>query len=130
MSGTKNELVDSVNAVAGKLDAAASELDALRQMLTELGTSYETAASQAGVWADAIRSYADTMRDGWTSEWDNDDERHQKPSRVGARTSTHQQVQTVASLLCRSRWTTALRAQYLQRENRCGKLARQRTSID
>ena len=72
MSGTKNELVDSVNAVAGKLDAAASELDALRQMLTELGTSYETAASQAGVWADAIRSYADTMRDGWTYEWDND----------------------------------------------------------
>ena len=73
MSGTKNELVDSVNAVAGKLDAAASELDALRQTLTELGTSYETAASQAGVWADAIRSYADTMRDGWTYEWDNDE---------------------------------------------------------
>ena len=27
----QNELVDSVNAVAGKLDAAASELDALRK---------------------------------------------------------------------------------------------------
>ena len=73
MSGTENELVESVNAVAGKLDAAASELDGLHQMLTELGTSYETAAGQAGVWADAIRSYADAMRDGWTYEWDNDE---------------------------------------------------------
>ena len=72
MGETKTQLLESVNAVAGKLDAAAAELDGIHQMLTELGTGYETAASQAGVWADAIRSYADTMRDGWTYEWDND----------------------------------------------------------
>jgi hypothetical protein len=72
MGETKTQLLESVNAVAGKLDAAAAELDGIRQMLTELGTGYETAGSQAGVWADSIRSYADTMRDGWTYEWDND----------------------------------------------------------
>ena len=72
MGETKTQLLESVNAVAGKLDAAAMELDGIGQKLTELGTGYETAASQAGVWADAIRSYADTMRNGWTYEWDND----------------------------------------------------------
>jgi hypothetical protein len=72
MGETKAQLLESVNAVAGKLDAAAAELDGIHEKLATLGTSYETAASQAGVWADAIRSYADTMRDGWTYEWDND----------------------------------------------------------
>jgi len=65
MGETKAQLLESVNAVAGKLDAAAAELDGIHEKLATLGTSYETAASQAGVWADSIRSYADTMRDGW-----------------------------------------------------------------